>query len=205
VTFDFGDLEVEDVRDPANASLVGRTIREIAAERGADFMDVFLDISLAEDLETNFRTRTPEVARQFIHHVVESGVTDPIVMSGSSDGGAHLASFTGADYSTRLLKEWVPEQLSLEQAIWRLTGMPATVHGIVDRGFLRVGAWADITVFDPSRLDAGDAYLAHDFPANTSRYVVDAEGYEMTVVNGEVLIEGGKHTGALPGHVIRGG
>ena len=205
VAFDFGDLEVEEVRDPANASLVGRKIREIAEERGGDFLDVFLDISLAEGLEANFRTTSPEVARQFIHHVVESGVSDPIVMAGSSDGGAHLASFTGADYSTRLLKEWVPEQLSLEQAIWRLTGMPATVHGLANRGFLRVGAWADITVFDQARLDVGDAYLARDFPANTERYVVDAEGYLMTIVNGEILTEGGKHTGALPGHVIRGG
>ena len=205
VAFDLGDLEVEEVRDPANAKLVGRTIREIAEERGHDVLDVFLDVSLAENLETNFCTSSPEAASTFIRHVVGSGINDPIVMAGSSDGGAHLASFTGADYSTRLLKEWVPEQLSLEQAIWRLTGMPATVHSIVDRGFLRVGAWADITVFDPQRLDAGDAYLTRDFPANTERYVVDAEGYEMTIVNGEVLTERGKHTGALPGHVIRGG
>ena len=55
-------------------------------------------------------------------------------MAGSSDGGAHLASFNGADYTTRLLAEWVPGAISLEQAVWRLAGMPATVHGLVDRG-----------------------------------------------------------------------
>jgi N-acyl-D-aspartate/D-glutamate deacylase len=59
-------------------------------------------------------------------------------------------------------------------------------------------------VFDPQRLAAGDAYLARDFPAETERYVVDAEGYALVVVNGEVLLENGKHTGALPGRFLRG-
>jgi N-acyl-D-amino-acid deacylase len=126
-------------------------------------------------------------------------------MAGSSDGGAHLASFTGADYSTRLLAEWVPAgALSLEQAVWRLAGMPATVHGLRDRGFLRVGAWGDVAVFDPATLAAGEAHLARDFPADTERYVVDASGYRSVIVNGEVLLEDGAHTGALPGHVLHG-
>ena len=115
----------------------------------------------------NFRTRNNEVAREFIAHVVETGIKSPIAMAGSSDGGAHLASFTGADYSTRLLSEWVPKAISLEQAIWRLAGMPATVHGLRDRGFLRTGAFADIVVFDLDRLASDDAFLAKDFPADT--------------------------------------
>ena len=205
VTFDLGELEVEGVRDPAHSSWVGRGVAELAAERGVSTLDVLLDLSLAEGLETSFRTRMPEVARKFVAHVVRSGVADPIVMSGSSDGGAHLGSFTGADYTTRLLSEWVPDALSLEQAIWRLTGMPATVHGLRNRGFLRLGAWGDVVVFDPSTLRAGDSYLVRDFPAETERYVVDAQGYRAVVVNGEVLLEDGEHTGALPGHVLRRG
>jgi N-acyl-D-aspartate/D-glutamate deacylase len=205
VAFDLADLEVEAVRDEANAGWVGRSIGELGEERGTGKLDTFLDLAQAEDLQTCFRTRMNEVARQFIQHVVESGVSDPIVMAGSSDGGAHLASFTGADYSTRLLAEWVPAgALSLEQAVWRLTGMPATVHGLRDRGFLRTGAWADVVVYDPATLGAGEAYLARDFPADTERYVVDATGYGAVVVNGEVLLEDGVHTGALPGHVLRG-
>jgi N-acyl-D-aspartate/D-glutamate deacylase len=204
VAFDAADLEIERVGRDENAALVGRSIGEIAAERGGEVLDTFFDLALSENLEMNFRTRNPEIARQFIHHIVESGVKDSIVMSGSSDGGAHLASFTGADYTTRLLADWVPDTISLEQAIWRLTGMPATVHGLRDRGFLRPGAWADLVVFDPQRLAAGDAYLARDFPAETERYVVDAEGYALVVVNGEVLLENGKHTGALPGRFLRG-
>ena len=81
-------------------------------------------------------------------------------MSGSSDGGAHLASFVGADYTTKLITDHVPGILSLEEAIWRLTGMPAAVHGLVDRGTLRVGAKADVTIFDPERLEAGEHFVA---------------------------------------------
>jgi N-acyl-D-aspartate/D-glutamate deacylase len=205
VAFDIGTLQVEAVRDEAHAKRVGRTVGELAAEAGADPFDHFFDLALEEDLETSFVTRIDDVAREFIRHVVGSGIADGTVMAGSSDGGAHLASFVGADYTTRLLAEWVPEALSLEQAIWRLSGMPATVHGLVDRGFLRVGAKADLVLFDPGRLSASDAYLARDFPADTERYVVDAEGYVMTLVNGEILVEDGKATGALPGEVIRGG
>jgi N-acyl-D-aspartate/D-glutamate deacylase len=204
VAFDFGDLLVEAVTRLENESFVGQTIGAIAEERGESTFDVFLDLSLSEDLDMSFQTGTPEVARDFIKMVVETGVTDPIVMAGSSDGGAHLASFTGADYSTRLLAEWVPESMSLEQAIWRLSGMPATVHGLVDRGFLRRGAWADIVIFDHERLSASDAYLARDFPAKTERYVVDAEGYRYLIVAGEIVIQDGKPTDARPGQVIRG-
>jgi len=203
VAFDLGELEVEAVRDAKNSALVGRTIDEIRGERGK--LDAFFDLALSEDLEMSFRSRMSDVAKQFIRHIVETGVGDPIVMAGSSDGGAHLASFTGADYSTRLLAEWVPAgAISLEQAVWRLTGMPATVHGLRDRGFLRTGAWADVVVYDPATLASGDAYLARDFPADTERYVVDATGYRNVIVNGEVLLEDGKHTGALPGHVLHG-
>ncbi len=132
-------------------------------------------------------------------------MTDPIVMSGSSDAGAHLASFVGADYTTRLLTEWVPDPLSLEHAISRLTLMPATVHGLADRGVIREGVFADLVLLDRARLACGTAHLVRDFPADSERYVIDADGYVAVLVNGEVVMEGGQHPGRLPGHVLRGG
>jgi N-acyl-D-aspartate/D-glutamate deacylase len=99
----------------------------------------------------------------------------------------------------------VPGTLSLEAAISRLTLMPATVHGLRDRGVIRAGAAADLVLFDPTRLAAGPTHLVNDFPADSPRFVVDAEGYVATIVNGQVLLENGQHTGALPGQVIRGG
>jgi len=204
VSFEWGDLYVEAVRDAKNEGWLDRSVAELAEERGVDPVDAFFDVALEEDLETQFETRLSEVAKQFIEHVVRESISDPLVMPGSSDGGAHLASFVGADYTTRLLSEWVPDPLTLEHAVWRNTLVPATVHGIEDRGVLREGAYADVLVIDPERLSAGKPRLARDFPADTERYVVDAEGYELVIVNGEVLLEDGKHTGALPGAVLRG-
>jgi N-acyl-D-aspartate/D-glutamate deacylase len=127
-----------------------------------------------------------------------------MVMAGSSDGGAHLLSFTGADYTTRLLSEWVPEVLSLESAVQRLTLLPATVHGLAGRGAIREGWAADLVVLDPKKLGVGATRLARDFPAGSSRYVVDAFGYRAVIVNGVPVLENGRPSGALPGHVLRG-
>ncbi len=137
-------LEVEGVRDERNAAWVGRSVVELAEERGCPLIDAFLDCSIAEDLQTQWQTRLTDVAHAFVRHVACAGIADPVVMAGSSDGGAHLASFVAADYTTRLLTEFVPDPLTFEQAVWRLTGMPATIHGIADRGFVREGAWADL-------------------------------------------------------------
>jgi N-acyl-D-aspartate/D-glutamate deacylase len=148
--------------------------------------------------------RTIPAAREFIANVVRASVMDPLVMAGSSDGGAHLASFVGADYTTLLLTDWVPDPLPLEHAVWRLAGMPAAVHGLVDRGTIRTGAKADLVLIDLGSLAAGEHCLAADFPAGTERYYVDATGYEMVITNGVPAMERGKPTGALPGEVLRG-
>lgn len=199
------NLEVEHVKDPANQALVGKTVEELMAQGHAgDALDVFLDVSLREDLNVGWTARMAREAGVFIQHVVTNSIKEPLVMSGSSDGGAHLASFVGADYTTKLITDHVPDILSLEQAIWRLTGMPAAVHGLVDRGTLRVGAKADVTIFDLDRLEALDHVVAADFPAGTERWFVDAKGYAAVIVNGVPVMEHGKHTGALPGEVLRG-
>jgi N-acyl-D-aspartate/D-glutamate deacylase len=203
-TMDFARLVIEEATTEANKPLEGRTVGDIAQERGSSPLECFLDLSLSEDLKMNFYSEMDEQAVQFITHINREAVSNPMVMAGSSDGGAHLASFVGADYTTRLLSEWVPDPLSLEEAVYRLTGMPATVHGLKDRGTLRVGAKADIVCFDADKLRSSKAYLVEDFPASSSRYVVDSEGYVLTVVNGQIVIENGKHTGALPGEVLNG-
>jgi N-acyl-D-aspartate/D-glutamate deacylase len=202
--FGLNDLEVFSVQNAELSRYVGRTIGELAAEAGEDPLTYFLDQSLADGLEMCFRTRLDEKSLEFRKFTIEKCLAHPLVMAGSSDAGAHLTSSIGVDYTTRLLSEWVPEPLSLEQAIWRLAGMPATVHGLIDRGFLRVGAKADIVIFDPSKLSTSDPTLTRDFPNDSERLICTSTGYVMTVVNGVPLVENGEIAADRPGQILRG-
>ena len=193
---------VEAVARPEHERFVGMHLADVADAVGKPPLDAFLDLALAEDLTTQFLVGAPKDRSR--DAATAELVRDPICMAGSSDGGAHLLSFTGADYTTRLLSEWTPDPLTLEQAIAKLTMVPAVVHGLHDRGVVREGAAADLVVFDPARLRCTGTRLVHDFPGGGGRYVVGAEGYAATIVNGEVVFEHGHYGGALPGHVLRG-
>jgi N-acyl-D-aspartate/D-glutamate deacylase len=195
-------VKVEAVHRPEHAHYIDRTVRAIADDMGADPLDTFLDLSLADDLEMQFVLAAPPSKAR--HDAVTTMIHSPVMMAGSSDGGAHLLSFCGADFTTRLLTEWVPEALTLEQAVARLTAIPAAAAGIADRGVLKDRAPADVNVIDQSRLRAADApRIVRDFPADSARFVVDAEGYVATIVNGTPLLEHGEWTGATPGRILR--
>jgi len=195
-------VKVEMVKKPEHERYVDRSVQEIADERGADPLDTFLDLSLDDDLEMQFVLAAPPSPTRT--EAVTTMMRSPVMMAGSSDGGAHLLSFCGADYTTRLLTEWVPSVLTLEQAVARITSIPARAAGIPDRGVLAPGAPADVNVIDRDALRAADApRLVRDFPADAARFVVDAEGYVATIVNGEPLLEQGQYTGATPGRILR--
>jgi N-acyl-D-aspartate/D-glutamate deacylase len=196
-------LKVEQVVKPENERWLDKSVSEVAEATNADPLDAFLDLSLDEGLETQFvLAGPPSKARQ---DAVERMIRSPVVMAGSSDGGAHLLSFCGADYTTRLLTEWVPNVLTLEQAVARLTSIPARATGIEGRGALAEGMAADILLIDQEKLSTPDApRYVRDFPAGSGRYVVDADGYRAVIVNGETLLENGVWTGATPGTVLRG-
>jgi N-acyl-D-aspartate/D-glutamate deacylase len=181
----------------------GHTVPELAAllGEGRDELDAMLDVSLADDLEAQFALVAPENPRH--RAAVATLVDDPMMMPGSSDGGAHLLSFCGADYTTRLLTEWT-DRLSIEAAVARLSGAPAGAQGLTDRGVLREGLAADVLVIDRDALGTAESprYVG-DLPANSGRYVVDATGYRMVIVNGVPLLRDGESTGATPGKMLR--
>jgi N-acyl-D-aspartate/D-glutamate deacylase len=104
-----------------------------------------------------------------------------------------------------MLAYWVREQqaLSLEQAVQKLTFVPATAFGLHDRGMIRPGLAADLTVFDLDTVSTGELEPVTDFPADAVRMRRMPQGVDCTIVNGQVLIEDGEHTGALPGQVVR--
>jgi N-acyl-D-amino-acid deacylase len=132
-------------------------------------------------------------------------LTYPNAIIGLSDGGAHVQFQSGFGFSTRLLSEWVREKqvMTLEQAVRRLTFDSASTFGLYDRGLLRPGLVADIVIFDPDTVRPLPLQVMHDFPTGARRIKEPAEGIHMTIVNGEVLLEDGKHSGALPGRVLR--
>ncbi|MGH7843927.1 MAG: amidohydrolase family protein, partial [Candidatus Binatia bacterium] len=129
----------------------------------------------------------------------------PYVLLGQSDAGAHVANNAGFGYCTLLLSYWVRERqiMPLEEAIRKLTFMPASVFGIRDRGLLRPGMAADIVVFNPETVDVEKQQLVHDLPTGAPRYIHHAKGIRYTIVNGSVLMKDGQHTGSYPGQILR--
>jgi N-acyl-D-aspartate/D-glutamate deacylase len=133
-------------------------------------------------------------------------LTSPYTIIGQSDGGAHVVFRTDYSYSTYLLSHWVREKgiMSLEEAIRKLTFVPASLFGLHDRGLVHQGMAADLMVFDPDTIAPLEPDEADDLPGGARRRRQLATGIEWTIVNGDVLLEHGEHTGALPGRVARG-
>ena len=104
-----------------------------------------------------------------------------------------------------MLGEWVRERqlLSLEDAVRRFTFQPARIMGLHDRGLVREGLAADLMVFDLARIGVKEDEVSHDGPAGAPRRVQGAEGVHHVIVGGEVVLNHGQHTGALPGRVLR--
>ncbi len=192
---------VEEVVLEKNKGLVGKSLREMAEMQGKGIIDAFLDLAVEENLETTFLQGENNVDKEAVTQILN--YDNAIV--GLSDGGAHVQFHGGYGYSTRLLGHWVREQgiMSLEKAVRRLTFDSASVLGIFDRGLLRPGMAADITVFDPDTVQTRKEDIVHDFPAGGWRFRELADGVHYTIVNGQVIIEDGQLTGALPGRVVR--
>jgi len=180
----------------------GKSVAEIAQERGADPLDTFLDLAIEDNLETWFVLTFAEE-----EHIARF-VADSRLMIGLSDGGAHLDQHCDAHYPTYLIGTWSREKqlLSLEHAVKRITSEPADLFGITDRGRLSVGMAADFAIFDYNTVNSAPRQQpVHDLPGGGLRFVTQAQGIEYTIVNGEVLYDHQKHSGALPGAVLRSG
>ena len=184
-----------------NQHLTGKSVADIAREQNKDVLDAFLDLALEENLETEFERREVNSDQA----AMTALLTSPYTVIGQSDGGAHVVFRTDYSYSTYLLSHWVREKeiMSLEDAIRKLTFVPASLFGFSDRGLVRPGMAADLMVFDPTTISPLEPGEAHDLPGGAKRRKQLAKGIEWTVVNGQVLMEKGEHTGAYPGKVAR--
>jgi len=127
------------------------------------------------------------------------------VCPGLGDAGAHAGQICDADAPTHYLAYWCRDRriTTLASAVHRLTARPAGVLGLIDRGTVRPGAYADLNVFDPQALQVGYPDYVHDFPNGKGRLRVGSTGYAATFVNGEIVTEQGVSTGRRPGRVLR--
>jgi N-acyl-D-aspartate/D-glutamate deacylase len=186
---------------PKNKIFEGKTLSQIAQMQGKGIIDAFLDLVVEENLDSEWLHGENNVDDAAVAQILSY----PNAIIGLSDGGAHVQFQSGFGFSTRLLSEWVRDKqiMSLEQAVRRLTFDSASTFGLYDRGLLRPGLVADIVIFDPDTVRPLPLEVVHDFPTGAERIKEPAAGIMATVVSGEVLLEDGKHTGALPGRVLR--
>ena len=190
----------------AHPELVGKGILEIASERGGTPLDAMLDISLDDDLATRFWS------------VLANNDPDGIawllprdgVLLGLADSGAHVSQLCDACFSTDLLGNWVRDRevMPIERAVHKLTGEPAKVYGLDDRGTIATGKAADIVVFDPATVAPGPLRRVRDFPADGERLTADSPtGVTHVLVNGTPIRVDGTDVehepGNRPGRVLR--
>jgi N-acyl-D-aspartate/D-glutamate deacylase len=179
-----------------------RSIEEIAKEQNKDPVDVIIDLALEKGLKQFF---LQPLANENQGDVLEM-MKHPRSVVTFSDSGAHVSQIMDSSLQTHLLSHWVREKqaVTLEEAVQMLTFVPAYHWGLAGRGLLREGWAADVAIFDPDQVGPRMPELVHDLPAGARRLKQKAAGFLATVVNGEVLLRNGEHTGALPGQLIRG-
>lgn len=199
----WGQTRVLEVTNPALAAYNGQTIQEIATLQGKRPVDAYLDLAIADALEARFQTAIFNYDEAGIARLVQ----DERFLIGLSDGGAHVDFLCDAGYATALLDIWVRQRqvLSLEQAVHKLTAVPAALFGMSQRGTLAVGKIADLVLFDPETVAAQTPEYAYDFPRQGRRLIAKATGVMGTFVAGQQVYAQGTHTGAFPGRVLRSG
>ena len=136
---------------------------------------------------------------------IEDMLVNPTVAMGLADSGAHVGQIMDASSPTWLLSYWVRERgvLSVEEAIRGWTSDTANLFGVRERGVLKEGAYADVNVIDLDNLAIDLPEYKHDFPGGAGRYVQTGRGYDFVLVNGQVFMESGEHSGALSGQILR--
>jgi N-acyl-D-aspartate/D-glutamate deacylase len=179
-----------------------RTVAEIARERGAHPAGTMIDLALARDLDLFFLQPVANEDQDAALEIMRHART----VTTFSDSGAHVSQLMDSSLQTHVLSHWVRarQAFTLEQAVRMLTFVPASLWGFADRGLIREGLAADLVVFDPDTVAAEMPEVVDDLPAGARRLVQRTRGVAATVVNGEILLRHGKHTGALPGRLLRG-
>ena len=190
----------------ARPELIGRRLTDVADEQGVRPLDVLLDTAVADNLNTRISciiaNDDPEGVAMLLQ---QDGCT-----LGLSDAGAHVGQLCDAPQATDFLGNWVRDRelMPMEKAVRKLSAVQADLFNLVDRGYLREGAFADVVVFDPDTVAPGPLRRIRDFPANAERLTADASvGITHVLVNGTPIRSDGEMdrngVDAHPGDILR--
>jgi N-acyl-D-amino-acid deacylase len=197
-----GEWSKVEVIESRNKNLEQRCIAALASEAGKDPLDFMLDLALEENLDTVFNALLLNSDEEAVGRMLN----DPVSMVSLSDAGAHLTFFNDAGYGLHLLGHWVRRLgvLKIEDAARRLTGHPAGVFGIKERGVLAPGYFADLLLFDPAKVDRGPRMRVFDLPGGHPRLTTAPVGVHGVWVNGvRVADERRVYTDRAPGRLLR--
>jgi N-acyl-D-aspartate/D-glutamate deacylase len=185
------------------AKYEGLSAKQIAEREHKHVVDAILDLSVADNLKTEWVTPVRNQSAENCKRMLDY----PYITAGISDGGAHMKFQTLGAYPTDLLVWMVREKgyLTLEDAHFHLSYLPAFTADFNDRGCIREGLAADILVYDLEKLAIKPREIVHDVPPNDWRRVQRAEGYRWIMVNGQVTFEDGKCSDNKPGKLLRHG
>jgi len=179
-----------------------RTIQELADDSGRSPMETFMDLAIEADLELFFMqsaaNHDQDRVLDFLRH--------PNAIPTFSDSGAHVSQIMDSSIQTHMLGHWVRNEqaFTVEEAVHRMTGVPAAAWGFANRGVLAPGMAADINVFDLETISPNLPELVYDLPGGARRLRQTATGIKATLVNGEVLVADSEPTGTRPGQLVRG-
>ena len=196
-------LRLLEAARPANRRHEGRSVAELARAASQEPLDWLLDFSLSEDLDTIFIA----VLLNNDEEAVGRMLRDPFASIALSDAGAHLTFFCDAGFGLHLLGHWVRERGTLEmaEAVWQLSGRPAQIFGLTERGRLAPGLSADLLLFDPASVGRGPSRRVFDLPGGAARLTTAARGVHGVWVNGIAVADasGAIDGAARPGRLLR--
>jgi N-acyl-D-aspartate/D-glutamate deacylase len=186
------------VADPQH----GLSVAEYAAAHELPISDAFVDLALEHGLDTRFDIPVANLDEGDIARLLQ----DRRTIIGLSDAGAHANQQCDASFATYLLGHWCREleAIPLELAVWRLTGQPASVYRIPDRGIVNAGAIADLVAFDPQTVSALPLEQVNDLPAGATRLVSRSTGIDSIWVAGQPTRRHEVDLDAMPGRLLRG-
>ncbi len=189
-----------------NKAYSWRDVGSIATEQGKAPFDALLDLVIADELRTVLWPKASDGDDETWRARVEVW-DNPGAMLGGSDAGAHLDRMCGSNYPTSFLGDCLRQRrlVPVERAVQMMTGAPASLFGLHDRGHLVPGARADVFIFDPERIGSEPATLVNDLPGGSPRLIADAIGVMRVLVNGIETVADSRPTGDLPGTLLRSG